>query len=1080
MLLQDTVPLGAPESPTTIAANDPQDEKEEVDSRQGHFSQNNLTDVFNPAEYGDEDKDKAADPDDGNEGPEVYPENISDISNPNIDSELNERQKRSLGTSNPSLVDTDDATEVSKGFHPLNAHSCGQDAADTDDDIEWDMADSELDEAVQRALVNSDSMSQTSRMEQDDAEVSVDDNYDEIDNADDASVVSNAISMNSVKSAVQLRLESRIKSFALTKESLQVKLDAAEQRKLYFMQGVAAKRHQRLEKAASARYFVDRREGYLVSALKKSMDEKLSSAAQRKEHFLQSKTSQLKAKNNKAFSARRFLEQDHEKVTKAIHEKLEAKMQKAALKKENGVVKFSEKMQAKMTKILGTKNATQSTIEKLEKKFIEKMDAAKDRKDVLDTKSKVKVEEHNQKRQERTDLLMKANVINVSTKRVELDSKNSCAAKRKQALLVDKKTKAAAYLALAYQRGQEAMKRKESLSASELQSLGKIPTASLGSIKEDMEFDPSENLSEKLALQWLSDENFVSSTFSMNVSKSKAQLRLEQYTMAIPTKSHIQAKLESASSRRDSSISSTVKKADTQAKAERTFLRMQAYKLKIQELSDKFNDKMEATTQRKTEIMINTVRGQAVNTNTKVEKSKNKQSEKDAHVAALKKKLERKLLFALERKDNIIATRSSKASSNVSVSFRRGKNATKQKDLTMEKIRQKSERKLDGASSRREKLRDLEHQKKEVMMLRREMVKSVNANKKLESMQKDLEEKIMSAHERKHRFLAAKKAKAAEHYSSTYERGLEVLKDKLAQDSVTKTKVDQKLESAEKRRLAIAQGKQVKREKINLRRQTAMKLAKLRKSERAMIAGWEEESLSPVDENEDLTEVDLGMVNSQDNVSCANSYEEKRLEAKQQLVEEIRLANEVKYEEMKRLTREIRRPGIVQREISVSCQSLSTIDTNEVLSFDEGEGEDISICGLSTVREQENNAIDRKKDQAALALAELDIKLSEIQLMQAILLAEEASLSGKSEFQTSNKSVDDLNRVRINQDTLLKEYKSADRKNIIKNRARNFFSHTLKQAQVAQKNAGKTINELKTKIEKTDQERRKNSRPCSR
>jgi hypothetical protein len=48
------------------------------------------------------------------------------------------------------------------------------------------------------------------------------------------------------------------------------------------------------------------------------------------------------------------------------------------------------------------------------------------------------------------------------------------------------------------------------------------------------------------------------------------------------------------------------------------------------------------------------------------------------------------------------------------------------------------------------------------MMLRREMVKSVNANKKLESMQKDLEENIMSAHERKHRFLAAKKAKAAQ------------------------------------------------------------------------------------------------------------------------------------------------------------------------------------------------------------------------------------------------------------------------------------------------------------------------------
>jgi len=674
----------------------------------------------------------------------------------------------------------------------------------------------------------------------------------------------------------------------------------------------------------------------------------------------------------------------------------------------------------------------------------------------------------------------------VTTKKEELDSKLSSAVERKQALLEDKRTKATAYLALAYQRGQEAIKRKESMSASELQALGEIPTMSLGSIKEDTEFDPSEALIHKLALQWLSDENSVSS-FVTNEPKSKAQLRLEKYTKPTPTISAIEAKLESASSRRDLSISSIVEKSDTRAKMEKSSLRIESYHLKVKELSGKFNQKMEAASKRKAEILENTVRGKAAHTHIKAEKTKNNQVQRDARVAAMQEKLERKLLLALERKENIIATRSSKASSNVSISSKRGKNAMKQKEMMMEKMRQKSERRSDGASSRKKKLRDLEHQKKEVMMLRREISKSLSAESKLESMQKKLEDKMMSAHERKSHFLAAKKAKAAEHYSSTSDRGLEILKEKETQESQARTKVGQKLESAERRRLAIAQKEQDKRQKVNMRRQKAMELAKLRKSERAQIAGWEEESLSPVDEIEEFTEVDLDVAKNEidstteeDELSYANSYGERRLQAKQQLVEEIRRANEVKYEEMERLTQEIKRPGIVQRDTSVSGQSFGTIDTNEILSFDEGEGGDMSISGLSTVREEEYNAIDRKKAQAVLALAELDIKLSEIQLMQAILLAEEASLSGQSEFQTANKSVEDLNRVRINQHTLMKENGSNDRKNIIKDRAMNFFSHTIKQAHVAQKKAGKTLLDLKTKIEKTDMERRNNASPFPR
>merc|ERR1739846_145299 len=109
-----------------------------------------------------------------------------------------------------------------------------------------------------------------------------------------------------------------------------------------------------------------------------------------------------------------------------------------------------------------------------------------------------------------------------------------------------------------------------------------------------------------------------------------------------------------------------------------------------------------------------------------------------------------------------------------------------------------------------------------------------------------------------------------------------------------------------------------------------------------------------------------------------------------------------------------------------------------------GEDVSISISGLSTVKEEENKVDRRKaqKAQAALALAELDIKLSEIQIMQAILLAEEASLNGQSEFRTSEKSIEDLNNVRVTMS--ITEDENGVKK--VKKRAQNFFNHTLKSA----------------------------------
>jgi hypothetical protein len=392
-------------------------------------------------------------------------------------------------------------------------------------------------------------------------------------------------------------------------------------------------------------------------------------------------------------------------------------------------------------------------------------------------------------------------------------------------------------------------------------------------------------------------------------------------------------------------------------------------------------------------------------------------------------------------------------------------------------------------------LRELENHKQEVLMLRREIAKSSRADNKLKHIQKKLHDKMVSAQERKEIILAAKKAKASEHLISSSDRNMEVLELNEMKEVQTKAKVEQRLESAERRRTKLAQIDQEKREKRKERQLKALEIAKQRQVERDAIASWEEASLPTLLEvEEDLveeTEISENYcsdVLQQDGRSGSDSdsgdltptsYEEKRLKAKHQLMEEIRLANMAKLKEMEHLAKQVKKPGkMMQRDISVSAESFGTLDSYEVLSFDEQEADASIISGLSTIREHEKKKIENKKAQAVLALAELDIKLSEIQLMQAILLAEEASLSGKAEFKTSDQSVEDLNRINVNKKMFAKEQNnkllsSENQKQNLKNIAKSFLSHTFHQAKVAKEKAGKTLVELKSKIEKTEMERKK-------
>ena len=194
------------------------------------------------------------------------------------------------------------------------------------------------------------------------------------------------------------------------------------------------------------------------------------------------------------------------------------------------------------------------------------------------------------------------------------------------------------------------------------------------------------------------------------------------------------------------------------------------------------------------------------------------------------------------------------------------------------------------------------------------------------------------------------------------------------------------------------------------------------------------------------------------------SYEEKRLRAKQLLEEEIRLADELKYKELSRIRAEgihNERTGESGEDTALSVEAESN-DT-DYMSYDDDE---ISTDGV--------RAEEEKKEHERISIASLDIsELSQVQLMQSILLAEEASVNGDDEFRTVDKSFDDLSRVYISPD-ILREKSRAEK---IKETSKMILDRTLTTAKMSQSHAEKHLKSLKMSIDTKITELRKTKEP---
>ena len=164
------------------------------------------------------------------------------------------------------------------------------------------------------------------------------------------------------------------------------------------------------------------------------------------------------------------------------------------------------------------------------------------------------------------------------------------------------------------------------------------------------------------------------------------------------------------------------------------------------------------------------------------------------------------------------------------------------------------------------------------------------------------------------------------------------------------------------------------------------------------------------------------------------AYFKRKAAARNDIAEEIRLADQSKRRALFKITEERRETerrhsGDTQGEDlkisdtkSISSETHDSIKTKDLCSFDE---EDFSISGISTIKggDESSSEIENKMSQNIHDDLDSDTELSQFQIMQAFLLAEEASLKGESEFKTCEKSIYDLNNVKVSSDVFEDENK---------------------------------------------------------
>ena len=313
-------------------------------------------------------------------------------------------------------------------------------------------------------------------------------------------------------------------------------------------------------------------------------------------------------------------------------------------------------------------------------------------------------------------------------------------------------------------------------------------------------------------------------------NKPSIQRKLEQWEKTNPTSEELYLKLQAASQRRDTVLANVIQKAsqhsnevknvvldvDTQKKAQ-----VKALEAKLSERTLKVNENKE-----------NIVGSISNKVQIKMEKISNAKKSVQMAAAELGLKVEKKMNSVAERKEKLLAEQvvGKAAESNIKklLKVKAVKENTQQRLNTLEACNQN---KLSSAvKKKRESLLEVsahaaQSTKKK---LERAMLYQHAKEAELNLIQKKLEDKLLSACERKEEVIASKAAKAGQQFSATTERAKEVLKQRESMEMEIKCKSENKIESAMKRKKNLREEESHKIEQQNIRREKALEAKELK------------------------------------------------------------------------------------------------------------------------------------------------------------------------------------------------------------------------------------------------------------
>jgi len=761
--------------------------------------------------------------------------------------------------------------------------------------------------------------------------------------------------------------EKNVSDVRALEEKLQKKQAAVSENRVKVMSSIATKNQSKMERVTSVKYNEEE-----LKVLKEKLQKKQAAVSENKNNFMNSIATKIQSKMERVANYKKAIEEQNVSEVRVLEKKLQKKQAIVSENKYNLMNDMSSRIQLKLDKVTNFKNSFNeqniSHVASLEKKLQKKQATATINKEKL--------------------------MSNVSTK---LQSKTEKVSNIKTYIKEQETTKVKVLEEKIVERQARASSNKENLieknSERFLVKKNRIMNANESALSTVSDLD--QRLTEKMNSAVQRKDDILTDIVGLN-NKNKL------------------AKLQEFQNRNDQ---------------------------KVKDLSVRNKTKLLVASQKRNKALSDVSKKVGYKTDTRHERALLYRDAKIFNLSSVQNKLEHKMSAARERKEGIVAAKSSKATEKLVMSSKKAQEILIERKAREKKLKMKYEDKLKSAERRRELMRELEDQKKEIMRMKREKIRSL----KLLKNQKKITEKI----ERQG------KSMTTPNYSF---------------DTIKEGVVEEEEEDEDE---------------LN--------------SDEKLSETFEEDSVIDLQEGNDQPQDNLYAICDEEDgeLISEETFEERRLAAQAQAREEIRVAKEVKREEMANITKEIeerREAARVQaleeiqlaKEAKVNAMATFSTENNEKSLLDdnkdgshsslyyqsepEDEDEDepqVTVGGLTELKNPEERVLtpstasttsvysisassdwgadeeisytdsmfestdnleevkleheSESKDvitlqQATTDLARIirqcDVKLSDIQLMQSLILAEEASRSGKDEFKTLA-NLDELDRVEM-------------------------------------------------------------------